>query len=135
MRITGPGIARTAEAKTAKRSGAAGERFVVGSRGAAIASAPDIAGQPLGGVDALLALQGVDDPVLARKRKVRRSAQLLDALDEIKADLLTGHIGEGKLNRLVALVSQLRDSVEPGLDGIADEIDLRARVELAKLGR
>jgi class II flagellar assembly regulator FliX len=135
LKISGPGIARAADGRSAKRAGAGGERFVVGRPGAAGPAPAGGAGQSLGGVDALLALQGVDDPVLARKRKIRRNSQLLDALDEVRADLLAGRIGEGKLNRLVALVSQIRDPVDAELDAIADEIDLRARVELAKLGR
>ncbi|HUV33207.1 MAG TPA: flagellar assembly protein FliX, partial [Devosiaceae bacterium] len=80
------------------------------------------------------ALQAVDDPLFARKKTVRRGHALLDALDAIKADLLVGRLSEGRLNRIVALVGQARAGADPTLEAIVDEIELRARVELAKLG-
>ncbi len=87
------------------------------------------------GIDALLALQAVEDPLFARKKAIRRGNQLLDALDAIKADLLLGQVSEGRLNQLMALIGQARQRQEPGLDGLLDDIELRARVELAKFGR
>jgi hypothetical protein len=36
---------------------------------------------------------------------------------------------------LLALLGQARDRTEAGLDGVLDEVELRARVELAKFGR
>jgi hypothetical protein len=66
---------------------------------------------------------------------VRRGKALLDVLEDMKADLLLGHVGEGRLNQLLALIGQAREKSEPGLDALIDDIELRARVELAKLGR
>lgn len=90
---------------------------------------------PTAGIAALLALQAVDDPLLARKKAVRRGNALLDTLETIKADLLTGRVSEGRLNQLMALVGQARERNLPELDPILDDIELRARVELAKFGR
>lgn len=60
---------------------------------------------------------------------------MLDLLDEIRAGMLDGAVSEGTLRRLVVLVDAKReDFVDPGLSQVMDEIDLRARVELAKLG-
>jgi hypothetical protein len=87
------------------------------------------------GLDALLALQAVDDAVLTRRKAVRRGRQMLDALDDVKADLLAGRVSEGRLNQLLALVGQAREQTDPGLDSVLDEVELRARVELAKFGR
>jgi hypothetical protein len=87
------------------------------------------------GIDALLALQAVDDPLLARKKAVRRGNALLDTLETIKADLLLGQVSEGRLNQLMVLVTQARERNLPELDPILDDIELRARVELAKFGR
>jgi hypothetical protein len=43
-------------------------------------------------------------------------------------------VSQGTLNRLVKLVEVNREEfTDPGLSSILDEIDLRARVELAKL--
>jgi hypothetical protein len=90
---------------------------------------------PATGLDALLALQSIDDPLLKKKKAVRRGTALLDALDAIKADLLAGQVPEGRLNQLLALVSAARERDVPELDGLLDDIELRARVELAKFGR
>jgi hypothetical protein len=101
-------------------------------------AAPAAAAQPAvaaTGIDALLALQAVDDPLLGRKKAIRRGTALLDTLEQIKADLLVGRVSEGRLNQLMALIGQARERNLPGLDGVLDDIELRARVELAKFGR
>ena len=87
------------------------------------------------GIDALLALQAADDPLLGRKKAIRRGTALLDTLDQIKGDLLIGRVSEGRLNQLMVLIGQARERNLPGLDGVLDDIELRARVELAKFGR
>lgn len=87
------------------------------------------------GIDALLALQSIDDPLLGRKKAIRRGTALLDTLEQIKADVLIGQVSEGRLNQLMALIGQARERNLPGLDGVLDDIELRARVELAKFGR
>lgn len=86
-------------------------------------------------IDALLALQAVDDPLLGRKKAIRRGTALLDTLEQIKADVLIGQVSEGRLNQLMVLIGQARERNLPGLDGVLDDIELRARVELAKFGR
>src|SRR5690554_2396566 len=85
------------------------------------------------GIDALLALQSVDDATTGRRKAVKRANQLLDSLEEIRADLLAGRISEGRLNRAVALLQQAKGHAEPGLDEIVADIELRVRVELAKM--
>jgi len=87
------------------------------------------------GIDALLALQAADDPVRTRRKAMRRGKAMLDTLDEIRADLLAGRLGEGRLNQLLALIGQARERTLPDLDAAIDDIELRVRVELAKLGR
>ncbi|MCB1518880.1 MAG: flagellar assembly protein FliX [Hyphomicrobiaceae bacterium] len=88
----------------------------------------------VGALDSILALQAVEDPLLAKKRAVKHGQSLLDVLDEIKADLLVGRIGEGRINRLLALISRARELSDPALEAVITDIELRARVELAKLG-
>ncbi|MCF1743192.1 flagellar assembly protein FliX [Paradevosia shaoguanensis] len=90
---------------------------------------------PTAGIDALLALQAIEDPVLKRRKTVRRGRALLDTLEAIKADLLLGRVGESRLNQLMALIGQAREQCDPELDALIDDIELRARVELAKLGK
>jgi hypothetical protein len=112
-----------------------GEAFMpeVEAAPARIAGAP--AAAPTASLDALLALQAVDDALMARRKALRRSTQILDTLDELKADLLAGRVSEGRLNLLLALIGQARERNEPALDEALDAIELRARVELAKFGR
>ena len=86
------------------------------------------------GVDALLALQGVPGPNSERAKAARRGNEILELLDEVRIGLLEGAVSQGTLNRLVKLVEVNREEfTDPGLSSILDEIDLRARVELAKL--
>lgn len=91
--------------------------------------------QAMAGIDAILALQAVDEPLSARKRAVRRGVSLLDLLDEIRADLLTGQVDTDSLDSMMAILSEARERSQPGLDALLDEIELRVRVELAKFGR
>jgi len=117
----------------AARSG--GGSFVVDDEPAAarVASAGPLAAAT--GIDALLALQAVEDPLLARKKAIRRGNSLLDTLESMKADLLMGQVSEGRLNHLMAVVTSARERDLPELDALLDDIELRARVELAKFGR
>ncbi len=87
------------------------------------------------GIDAILALQAVGGPLEGKKKALRRGRSLLDGLDEIKADLLVGHVSAERLDALSALLAEVRDPADPALDAVLDDIDLRVRVELAKLGR
>lgn len=91
---------------------------------------------PLGNLDALVALQGVDDARERRRKAVRRGTEMLDILDDLKIALLAGRVPPARVARLRAIVEQLeaRD-VEPELRDLLREIDLRARVELAKLDK
>ncbi len=46
-----------------------------------------------GNIDALLAMQGVEDPTERRKRSVQRGKGALDVLDDLKIGLLSGNFG------------------------------------------
>lgn len=102
------------------------------ARGAAGLSGP----ASLAAVDALLALQETDDALHApRRRAIRRAEDMLDILDEIKLALLAGQLPKSKLSRLLAVVERQQGGfADPGLKEILDQIELRARVELAKFG-
>jgi hypothetical protein len=85
-------------------------------------------------MDAILALQGEGDPAERRRRSLKRGHDLLDALDRLKAGLLAGRIAVDDLKGLVARLSDRPESTgDPGLDDVLAHIELRARVELAKL--
>ena len=86
--------------------------------------------------DALLALQEVPDAGQRPSAGLKRAGDLLDRLDEIRVGLLDGAIPRERLGQLVKTVRARREAVEdPRLATLLDEIELRARVELAKLGQ
>jgi hypothetical protein len=90
----------------------------------------------LGGVnslDALLALQEAPGPMERRKRAVKRAGKLLDLLDSVKISLLEGGAGNAALSQLTQAVRESRAGTDdPMLEGVLDEIETRAAVELAK---
>lgn len=89
--------------------------------------------RPMGGVDALLALQEVDDSGERRQRSRKRGDDLLDRLDEIRHGLLIGGVPRAALQNLSELVRARRQEIaDPQLQEVLDEIELRAAVELAK---
>ncbi len=108
--------------------------FFVNDESTAVESRPAATVAPATSLDALLALQSVEDPLLKKKKIVRRGTQLLDTLEEIKTDVLTGRVSESRLNQLMAVLGQAREKADPRLDALLDDIELRARVELAKRG-
>ncbi|MBU1176578.1 MAG: flagellar assembly protein FliX [Alphaproteobacteria bacterium] len=86
-------------------------------------------------IDAILALQAVDDPLQGRRKRIRRGHALLDNLEALKLEVLTGTVSEARLDRLLFLVRQAKVREAPELDDLIEEIELRVLVELAKLGR
>jgi hypothetical protein len=88
-------------------------------------------------LDALLALQGIEeDPAERRKRSVQRGKGALDVLDDLKIRLLSGNFDTSTVNRLRDAAANLKStSGDPGLDAVLSEIELRVEVELAKAGQ
>ena len=134
MRILGPnGPAATATAPAARRSTTGS--FSLPEEEAHAGPAGTAGVRTVGGIDALIALQGVDDPTERRRRAVKRGRVALDALDELKLGLLGGTLDTAALARLKTAVTDLKqESGNPGLDGVLAEISLRVEVELAKFG-
>jgi hypothetical protein len=84
-------------------------------------------------IDALLALQGVEDPTERRRRSVKRGTSALELLDELKVQILEGKVGLDTLRRLEVMLAGLSErSGEAGLDSVLDAIGVRVAVELAK---
>lgn len=87
-------------------------------------------------VDALWALQEVDDATTGRRRAVARAEDLLAGLEELSRDILIGRIPAERLEAIAQRVRTQRAAVDdPRLTEILDQIDLRAQVELAKWQR
>lgn len=86
-------------------------------------------------LDALLALQqngdALDSP---KKTAMLRAKSMLEQLEAVRDGLLSGQLSPARLQQLVGLMDQQRETIDdPDLSAVLDEIDLRARVELAKL--
>jgi len=87
------------------------------------------------GVDALLALQEVASEPESDTQGRRRGEDVLDRLDELRLALLEGRLSVAAIKRLAAQAATGRDRVRnPRLAEILNDIELRAAVELAKLG-
>jgi len=113
----------------------ASDSFTVGNEATPRATAGVGAPRLIGGIDALLALQGFDDPLERRRRAVKRGRTALDALDALKLGLLTGTLETGALAALKSAAAELSERTgEPELDTVLAEIELRVSVELAKIG-
>lgn len=133
MRIYGPNQTNgTASAPAARRAGPSGQFTLGGSSESARAQSASAA-SGVGGLDSLLALQGVEDAGERRKRFARRGKTALDLLDELKAELLAADLRRETLTRLQGTLAELTEkSGTPGLDAVLGEIELRVAVEIAK---
>ena len=100
---------------------------------ASMAATPSMGVSGVNSLDALMLLQQVDDPPARRKRAIVRAGRLLDALDEIKLALLADDPSPAALQRLATAVREERAGADDaGLQGLLDQIETRAAVELAK---
>ena len=87
-------------------------------------------------VDSALSVQEVGDRKGNARRARERADLLLDRLEDIRHGLLAGSIPRDRLQELATAVRRQRESIDdPRLTEILDEIELRARVELAKFER
>lgn len=126
----------TSVRKTKGAGGSSGQAFSLSSGGddGESPSAGGVVAAGIGSVDALIALQAVDDGAAERQRARARAEEILDRLDELRAGLLTGEMPRERLEQLGHLARSRRGRTnDPRLDQVLDEIDLRAQVELAKL--
>ena len=135
MRVNGPnGTAVATASATARRASGPGGFTLSESNGPQTAS-PAISLRTLGGIDALIALQGIEDPLERRRRAVKHGRRALDALDELKLALLSGTLETSALLHLKTVATDLKEgSGDEKLDQVLGEIELRVAVELAKAG-
>lgn len=140
IRIDGPGRTGGIQGgQPTRRAEGTGATFTLPGETRAPAVAPSLGGPTaLTDVGALLALQGLvpaEEERERRRKAVRRGLDLLDVLDQVKIDLLGGGVASDRLERIVAILGQRRPSGDDRLDALVEEVELRARVELAKFGR
>jgi hypothetical protein len=134
MRVYGPnGTALASAPATARRS--SGGTFSVSQQETPRSTTAASSLRAISTLDALMALQGVEDPTERKKRAVAKGRNALDVLDKLKLGLLDGSVDGPTLARLkVAAEGLTEESGDPGLDTVMSEINLRVAVELAKAG-
>ena len=99
MRIYGPnGTALAATPTSARRT--AGGSFSVSEQDVPRNSTATTSLRAISTVDALIALQGVEDPTERKKRAVAKGRNALDVLDTLKLGLLDGGVNQSTLARL-----------------------------------
>ena len=139
MKISGPGqIQSKAVGKKDRKSQTDGAAFTKAVSGAEdTKETAHVSGaSPLSSVDALLALQEVPDATAGRSKGLARASQMIDLLEDIRRGLLLGSIPVSRLAALAAAARHERGSSgDAALDSVLQDIELRAEVELAKLGQ
>jgi hypothetical protein len=136
MRIYGPnGTILGSPAGSVRKTSSGG--FSLPDAAATAEARAAVAPKASAGIDALLAMQGIEeDPVERRKRSVQRGRRALDVLDDLKIGLLSGNFDGSTVSRLRDAAANLKSSSgDPGLDAVLSEIELRVEVELAKAGQ
>ncbi|WP_046021549.1 flagellar assembly protein FliX [Magnetospira sp. QH-2] len=142
MKVTGPGASRgVGPADRKKKADSSGSSdFAEHLQDAA---EPAAAGSSYGAgavssVNAVLAAQEVPDATQERARNLvrRRGENLLDRLERIRIQLLSGRLSKDELAQLAHALREKRPQVsDPMLIEIMDEIELRVQVEIAKYTR
>ena len=136
MRIYGPnGTNLGSPASNIRRASSTG--FALPDAASTPETRAAIAPKAAANIDALLAMQGIEeDPVERRRRSVQRGKGALDVLDDLKIRLLSGNFDASTVGRLRDAAANLKStSGDPGLDMVLSEIELRVEVELAKAGQ
>lgn len=138
MRVSGSGrVGSTQKSKSSKAASKAGEKFAVPEKTQETSSASGVAASsPIASVEAIVALQGVEDDSKKNTRQIIEiGEEMLDRLDQIRHGLLMGEIPLSGLLQLKQTVSNFNSATtDPKLTEIIEEIEVRAAVELAKLG-
>jgi len=89
---------------------------------------------PITSVNNLLSLQELPTATEGRSKGIKQAQGLIEHLEAIRHGLLLGQISKKRLQDVVkALEIQREKSLDPGLVQIINDIELRAKVELAKL--
>jgi len=139
MKIERTGTTRTTPTKRTERAGQAQGGAFTRHLDDDSSAAPAVSGgaiaAPVHNVDALLSLQEVGDSTSDRgnARARRWGEDLLDRLDMLRLGILSGGIPRADLERIASMVGAQRlRATDPRLAEVLGEIELRARVELAK---
>jgi hypothetical protein len=134
MRITDTGSTGRVANSNRKKNTGSGVTFSI-ETDAAGSQAGLSAPTSTSSIGSLLSLQAIGDPLEGRRRSVSFGHELLDELDSLKVSLLSGEMTSTQIKKLVTLVENRPRSDAEKLEAVISEIELRAKVELAKLGQ
>jgi hypothetical protein len=138
MKVGGPGRASAASgSKGGKASQKSGAKFSIENEAVESAASGGVASaSPISSIEALVALQGVDDRLpKGNKQAMAKGRDLLEKLEAIRDGLLTGSLTADNLKQLQETLSGYNVSdADPALQQIIKDIEVRAAVELAKFG-
>lgn len=100
--------------------------------GTARAAAPAAAPEVLLG---LLAVQEAEGDAARDRAARKRGKEMLDELARLQRALLAGRLDPARLHALATLSADPADAADPALSAVLRAVAVRARVELARLGR
>jgi Class II flagellar assembly regulator len=122
--------------KTGKADKAGGASFSQHLHDDSTGAAGGVSGlSGVGGISALIGLQEVEDATQRESKGKKRAQMLLDEMEDLRLALACGTLTRGQLLRLSAAIQHEKGKADdPQLNAILDDVDLRARVELAKYG-
>ena len=136
MEIKGPGrISPSGVSRKDKKKGTDKTGFSKALSSDDVAAATPPSGtSPLTAVSSLLSLQEMPTSSEGRSKGVALAEDLLQHLEMIRHGLLAGQIPRHRLKDVVKVISREQEMTnDPALTTLLDDIELRVKVELAKL--
>lgn len=107
---------------------------VMGETGGAHGNTGTQASAPTGNLSGIFALQEISNDEFSRKRHITRGHDILDQLERLRTQILSGALSRETLHRIHTLITERMDQEnDPSLHALLGEIELRAQVELAKI--
>jgi hypothetical protein len=135
MRVSAPGqIQSPSTRRTERRAGVGGFSSLIAADEAPAAGAT-LQTQATASVGAILALQATDDATTGHKRALQRATDMLSELEEIRRALILGDLPPQRLQAIASRLAKKETAeLDPMMQQILQDIELRVAVELAKLG-
>ncbi len=97
----------------------------------------DIAGpqspEEIASISQLMSLQEVTGSDHQQKQAMQSGESILQSLDQLQNQILTGHISKAGLKRILDLTNAVPQITDPNLKQIIAEIRQRAMIEIAKI--
>jgi hypothetical protein len=135
MRVSAPGQIQSSNVRRTERRAGVGGFSSLLSTDEATATGATRQTQATASVGAILALQAADDATTGRKRAVQRATDMLSELEEIRRALILGDLPPQRLQAIASRLAKKETAeLDPVLQQILQDIELRVAVELAKLG-